>query len=79
MIKSRFIGMVFEGKWEVCSIDYKKNNVVLINSLNKREMKIAINTLRKIEKGKTTISYIIEKKIPFKERYDYKKRSKNKV
>jgi len=59
---SKFIGKVYEGRWEVVKYDGHHFNYTLKNIFNNREMVVCVNTLRRIDAGETTVSAIIKKR-----------------
>lgn len=65
-MSSKYLGKVYDGLWEV--INYEKRNghiasYILKNIYNGNILKFSVNTIRKIDKGETTVSKIICEKI----------------
>ena len=76
MVK-KYIGKIYEGRWKVIGFEKYDNSraghYILRNVYNQNEIIIRDATLRKIEKGETSVSRVIVHRIRNKKYYKYKK------
>ena len=56
-MESKKIGNIFEGRWKI--ISYTRPNYTLENIYNGKRIEIHSNSVKRIERGETTISRII--------------------
>lgn len=67
-MKRKYIGKIYEGRWEVIRFErYGSNSkavrFILRNIYNGSEVSFKDSTLRKVDSGKTTISYLIHDRL----------------
>ena len=67
-MEGKYIGKVYDGKWKVVRMEMyggkgRARKAVLENVYNNREVTIQERTLRKVDRGETTISSVIFHKI----------------
>lgn len=60
-MKSKYAGMIFEGRWKV--LGSKRNEYELENIYNHNKIVIHNETMRKLAKGETTISSVISYRV----------------
>ena len=76
MPKSKYIGMIFEGRWEVVErikTTQDHGNFKLRNIYNNEELIICDNVMQHLAEGKTDICYIIQHRMKAQKYERYKR------
>lgn len=73
-MKENRVGKIYEGRWEIISYIYypgttKNKKFVLKNIFNDEIITLTDRTIRKIERGETTLSKILHNKIVSSKKY----------